>query len=121
MGHRALLIGGAGHVLRGLYAQGNPAHLNAVSQVAQRHPGQLFVVDTLVLPPGPAHDPRVRRLQGQLAAWPRPALASLAGTWLGALTQVVEDAWVNWGAGRAVNAAAARYDAQADAILYLGP
>ena len=29
--------------------------------------------------------------------------------------------WVNRGAGRAVNAAAARYGTQADAILYLGP
>jgi hypothetical protein len=119
-GRRALLVGGAGHTLRGLYAEGSSAHLNAVSQVAQRHPGQTFVVDTLILPPRPAHDPLVRRLQGQLAAGPRPSLAALAGTWLGELTQTRENEWVNWGAGRAVNAAAARYDRQADAILYLG-
>jgi hypothetical protein len=77
-GRRALLIGGAGHMLRGLYAQGDRMHLNAASQVAQRHPGQLFVVDTLVLPPGPAKDQRVRRLQHQLEAGTRPTARYLA-------------------------------------------
>jgi hypothetical protein len=44
----------------------------------------------------------------------------LEGTWLGALTQG-SPPWVNEMADRAVNAGAARYTAQADAVLYLGP
>lgn len=37
--------------------------LNAARQVAQRHSGTPFFVDTLVLPPGPQHDAVGQRLQ----------------------------------------------------------
>src|SRR5207244_11398081 len=54
------------------------------------------------------------------AGWPRPAVAALAGTWLGATTQSVEP-WINSGAYLASTPSAVRYGAQADAILYVGP
>jgi hypothetical protein len=44
----------------------------------------------------------------------------LAGTWLAATTQSASS-WVNAMAYRASTPDAARYGAQADAILYLGP
>lgn len=120
-GRRALLFAGGGHLLRGLHADGEPHKSNAASLLAQRHPGQLFVADTLVLPPSPQQDHAGRRLQAVVGRWPRPALAPLAGTWLGATTRPLDGYWINGLADRAVNAAAARYDAQADAVLYLGP
>jgi hypothetical protein len=120
-GRRALLIAGDGHLLRGLYAGHGTHTLNAATVLAQRHPGSLFVIDLLLLPPGAPADAAAQRLQATLAAWPRPALALLAGTWLGATTQSWANNWINGIANRAVNAAARRYGAQADAVLYLGP
>jgi hypothetical protein len=120
-GRRALLIAGGGHVLRGLQRNDSPRHVNAATLLVRRHPGKLFVVDTIALPPGKQKDAAGRRLQATLAGWPRPALASLAGTWLGATTQRLDGGWINNIADRALSPAAARYDAQADAILYLGP
>ena len=86
----------------------------------QRHPGALYVIDLLVLPPGTPQDPLLRRAQAAVAGWPRPAVATLAGTWLGATTQSVEP-WINSGAYLASTPSAVRYGAQADAILYVGP
>jgi hypothetical protein len=120
-GGRALLIAGGGHVLRGIHSDGSDTQLAAGGLLAQRHPGKLFVIDNLVLPPGAQKDAAGQHLQEETAHWPRPSIALLGGTWLGALTQMVDDTWINWGAQRAVDAAAARYEAQADAILYLGP
>jgi hypothetical protein len=120
-GGRALLIAGSGHVLRGIHRDGDGAHLAAGGMLARQHPGMLFVVDNQVLPSGPQKDAAGTRLQAEMARWPRPSIALLRGTWLGALTEVADDAWINWGAQRAVDAASARYEAQADAILYLGP
>jgi hypothetical protein len=120
-GRRALLIAGGGHLLRGLQRNDGPHHVNAATLLVRRHPGQLYVVDTLALPPGQQKDAAGQRLQGTLVQWPRPAVASLTGTWLGATTQRLDDGWINSVADRAVNPAAARYDSQADAILYLGP
>lgn len=118
-GRRALLIAGGGHVLRGLRDDSDPHQLNAVSRLAQRHPGALFVVDLLILPPGLQQDALAQRVQATVASWPRPALAALSGTWLGAVTQPGQ--WINSLAYRATGAAATRYEAQADAVLYLGP
>lgn len=119
-GRRALLIAGSNHLLRGLRGNEGAQGLNAASRLAQRHPGALYVVDLLVLPPGVPQDALLRRAQAAVAGWPRPAVATLAGTWLGATTQSVEP-WVNSGAYLASTPAAVRYGAQADAILYLGP
>jgi len=119
-GGRALLIAGGGHILRGIRDDSDPHQLNAVSRLAGRHPGKLFVIDLLILPPGRQQDPLAQRVQATVTRWPRPALAHLAGTWLGVMTHS-SPPWINEMADRAVNAAAARYDAQADAVLYLGP
>jgi hypothetical protein len=120
-GRRALLIAGKGHLLRGLYPEDDPHKRNAASQLVQRHPGTLFVIDNLVLPPGAPTDTAAQRAHVELARRPRPVLAALAGTWLGATTQRLADGWLNEMADRATSAAAARYGAQADAVLYLGP
>ncbi len=117
---RALLIAGSNHLLRGIRSGDNPQVLNAASLLVQRHPGALFVVDLLVLPPGSQQDPLIHRAQVNVAGWPRPAVASLAGTWLGATTQSVEP-WINSAAYLASTPAAVRYGVQADAVLYLGP
>jgi hypothetical protein len=61
----------------------------------------------------------VQRTQAAVAGWPRPAVAMLAGTWLTTTTQSASS-WVNTMAYRASTPTAARYGAQAAAILYLG-
>lgn len=118
-GRKALLIAGGGHTLRGLHMDGDQHGFNAVTRITRRHPGAVFVIDLLLLPPGPRQDATARRVQALTARWPRPAVALLAGTWLGAVTQSGQ--WINAMGYRAVSAAAARYEAQADAVLYLGP
>jgi hypothetical protein len=118
-GRRALLIAGGGHLLRGLRGDDGEPGLNAASRLVQRHPGALYVIDLLALPPGVPQDPLLQRTRAAVAGWPRPAVAALAGTWLGA-TQSASP-WVNSLADRASTPAARRYGAQADAILYLGP
>jgi hypothetical protein len=120
-GGRALLIAGNDHLLRGLHALGQPQVPNAGTTLARRHPGALYVVDSLLLPPGPAADAAASRLGEVLARWPRPAIATLAGTWLGAATRRLASGWINAGADMAASAAAAQYERQADAVLYLGP
>ncbi len=119
-GRRALLIAGSDHVLRGLRAHEGAQGMNAATRLVQRHPGALYIIDLLVLPPGPQQDPLLERARAAVAGWPRPAVASLTGTWLGATTQSVEP-WVNSAAYLAATPSAVRYGAQADAILYVGP
>ncbi|MDB5056915.1 MAG: hypothetical protein JWO59_387 [Chloroflexi bacterium] len=119
-GRRALLIAGGNHLLRGIHDQNTPPGPNAGTRLAQHHPGALYVVDLLVLPPGATQSPLVRRTKAIVANWPRPAIATLPGTWLGAETQSLEP-WINSAAYLADTPASARYGAQADAILYLGP
>lgn len=125
-GRRGLLIAGSGHVLRGIRQDTAPPHgLSAASQVVQRYPGALFAVDLVLLypaaPPAGATAKELakmqsalveqRRIAAKFAGWPRPALAPLAGTWLGVGPSPLTD--------RALPAAS-RYEDQADAILYLG-
>jgi hypothetical protein len=119
-GRRALLTGGGGHMLRGLQKGDDPHTLNAVGRLAQRHPGKIFVIDLLLMPMGINGDPLASKLQASVAGWPRPALAHITNTWLGATTRAFADNWVNSMSYRAFDAASARYDIQADAVLYLG-
>ena len=93
-GRRGLLIAGSDHLLRGITDHGTPPRPNAATRLIQRHPGALYVVDLLVLPPGAQTNPLTRRAAANVARWPRPALATLAGTWLGATTQSAEP-WIN--------------------------
>ncbi len=116
-GRRALLIAGGGHLRRGLHADihprtddpGQPG--DAGTLLEQRHPGALYVIDTLIV--GYLDD-----LEGRVAAnvsdWAAPALAPLDGTWLGEQTGPS----ISY---RAMSPADARYGSQADAVLYLGP
>jgi hypothetical protein len=119
-GRRAVLIAGSNHLLRGIHDQSTPPAPNAATRLVERHPGALYVIDLLVLPPGSSHDPLVRLAQENVAHWPRPAIATLSGTWLGATTQSVEP-WINGAAYLASTPASVRYGGQADAVLYLGP
>jgi hypothetical protein len=117
---RALLIAGSNHLLRGLQGNEGAQGMNVASRLEQRHPGALYVIDLLVLPPGAVQDPLLQRARAAVAEWPRPAVATLTGTWLGATSQSAEP-WVNSGAYLASTPTGRRYGAQANAILYLGP
>jgi hypothetical protein len=111
-GRRAILIAGGGHLLRGVRNDrtGQP---NAATVLEKDHPGKLFVIDPLMLPPrGTGEDKRTPR-ELAIAGWPRPSLALLAGTWLAETPGPM--------AHRAISPAAKRFGAQADAVLYLGP
>ena len=109
--HRALLIAGTNHFLRGIRADGDPtqpadrAPLNTGTRLEQTHPGKLYVIDLLIFPP----DDKSAESQ-RIASWPYPSLVPLAGTWLGAETIANND-------GKEVTTHAAT----ADAMLYLGP
>jgi hypothetical protein len=114
-GRRALLLAGGGHLLRGIYA--DRGVVNAATQLMQRHPGALFVVDTIAVRPSRPQvtgfdDATAARLHSTFTGWPRPAIADLRGTWLAAV-----QSWSD----RAISTTSARYGAQADAILFLGP
>jgi hypothetical protein len=117
---RALLVAGSAHLLRGIKVRVAADRLNAASMLAARFGESLFVIDPLILPPDPPRDPLSRRVMASIAKWPRPALAILKGTWLGATTESVRP-WINSSAHLAAKPEGARYDAQADAVLYLGP
>jgi hypothetical protein len=117
-GRRALLLAGSGHLLRGV--ADNYKQPNAATLLEKQHPGKLFVVDLLLLPPGTHRDGLLHRVQTSTSGWSRPSCALLEGSWLGALTESARP-WINSMAYQARNPDAARYGAQADAVLYLGP
>jgi hypothetical protein len=117
---RALLVAGSAHLLRGLTVRGGANRSNAGGILASRSDNSLFVIDPLILPPGPARDPLTRRVLANIGNWSSPALALLKGTWLGATSESARP-WVNASAHLAAKPEGARYAAQADAVLYLGP
>ncbi len=97
-------------------APGQPPNLGTI--LAERHPGQYAVIDTLIVgylkhvdSSGTNLEPPVAE---NVANWQAPALAPLAGTWLG--DQVGPD--ISY---RAMTPEDQRYGSQADAVLYLGP
>jgi hypothetical protein len=106
-GRRALLIAGRYHLLRGLHTALDSQELNAGTQLAQRYPYQLFVVDLLALS---SQHSLVE--QAHLDQWPRRSLALLAGTWLGDALRPTP---------LSISREACLYRKQADAVLYLGP
>ncbi|HLI89789.1 MAG TPA: hypothetical protein VKV37_13945 [Ktedonobacteraceae bacterium] len=109
-GRRALLIAGTNHLLHNIRGEGDPdqppdkAPFNAATQIEQRHPHSLFSIDILIILP---EDTSAQARQ--IATWNRPAMITLAGTWLGA-----ETIPSNTGAAATTRAALA------DAMLYLG-
>ncbi|HEY4384984.1 MAG TPA: hypothetical protein VGN34_10975 [Ktedonobacteraceae bacterium] len=108
-GRRALLIAGTGHFLRGERTDGDPdqpidkAPLNTCTLLEQRYPRALFAIDVLLfLPTDRGPESKL------VSSWARPALAMLAGTWLGAETIATS--------GTRATTLAKR----SDAVLYLG-
>jgi hypothetical protein len=116
---RALLVAGSAHLLRGLKAHEGADRPNAASILAAESGDKLFVIDPLILPPDPPGDRLTRRVLANIATWPAPSLALVKGTWLGAASESVRP-WINSSAHLAAKPEGARYDAQADAVLYLG-
>ena len=119
-GRRALLIAGTNHFLREGQNSAAARTPNTGTLLTGQHPGALFVVDILVAQPNipPSAAAGGVRLQATLAHWTRPAVAPLAGTWLGALARPAN---VFKGTPIGTTEVAPRYDYQADAFLYLGP
>jgi hypothetical protein len=105
-GRRALLIAGGNHLLRGMHTNYDPRLPNAATLLADQAREKLFVIEPLLLS---SQDLKARR--ANLAQWPRPALAYLAGTWLGGEQRTY----------RVFRKEAMLYQEQADAVLYLGP
>jgi hypothetical protein len=108
-GRRALLIAGGGHLYRGVLADNNvpgqPNPPNAATLLIRKHPHKLYVIDIAIPPPG-SQDPQDRLV----STWPRPSIASLAGTWVGA-TPLPAGARIM---------TATTYSATVDALLYVG-
>jgi hypothetical protein len=117
---RALLVAGSAHLLRGLKERGDGDRRNAAEIMAAQTTEKSFVIDPLILPPDPPGDPLTQRVLANIGNWSAPSLALLKGTWLGATRQSVRP-WINSSAHLAATPDGARYDAQADAVLYLGP
>jgi hypothetical protein len=109
-GRKALLIAGGAHLRRGLHPTDFPDQPNAATLLAQQHPDSLFAVDVLPLNPGWASDDLLQRTQTELEDWSRPAIALIAGTWLGGQPMPYRALDPN-----------SRYEDQVDAVLRLGP
>jgi hypothetical protein len=108
-GRRAFLVAGADHLRRGQHANDDPAQPNVGTLLERRHPGKLFVVDPL---PFNERDGEAAyaRVEEELRSWPRPSLALLEGTWLGAQGMTFRALEPDLTFGE-----------QVDAVLWLGP
>ena len=116
-GRKALLIMGSGHLFRNRrYHDLEPVNTNVQKLIERSHPGEMFVVMLHV-----GFSDKDASLEQRLASWPRPSLALLRGTWLGALepasflsqrrvNRIIHDAYPGM-----------RLQDLADAYLYLGP
>jgi hypothetical protein len=108
-GRRALLIIGGDHLRRGVHANDDPSQPNVGTLLAQRHHSELFVIEPLPVdqPDSPVSE---KELEAHLRSWPRPSLALLRDTGLGAQRAPY----------RAFRADSTYRD-QFDAVLWLGP
>lgn len=103
--HRALLIFGSGHLTRdsafGTSPDRQRTH-NVAEILAERHPGAMLLIWS--------HTPgwMTSQLDSRLASWPKPSLALLNGTWLGASSV-------------GPRGQSPTLEQLADAFLYLGP
>jgi len=94
-GRRALMVAGTGHMLKGLHAPDDPRRPNVAATLELRHPGSVYSIDLLLIPPSPT-DPALSQLLDTVTSWPQPSVAPLAGTSLGALTTPLDATnWVN--------------------------
>ncbi len=110
VGGHALLLAGGGHVLRGIYA--DRGIVNCATRLNEAHPGSLYGIETTAVTPQEGSNPTWGRLEEAVEKWPRPALATLKGTWLGSVASPFAE--------RAVSQEFKPFEAQADAILHLG-
>jgi hypothetical protein len=79
-GRRAVLISGADHLRLGVSSNVGPQP-NFATLLAREQEGELFIFYPLPY----VHDQRVAdRVEAALEDWPRPSVALLDGTWLGA-------------------------------------
>jgi len=116
-GRKALLIMGSGHLFRNrLYHELELFNTNVQKLLEQSRPGEMFIVMLHV-----GFSDKDGSLEQRLASWPRPSLALLRGTWLGALepgsflsqrrvNRVMHDAYPG-----------TKLQDLANAYLYLGP
>lgn len=104
---RAVLIYGADHLRRGVYANTGPGDPSAATLLERGHPGQLFIVYPLPF----EYDAELRdEIEDALATWPSPSIAHLPDSWLGAQPASY----------RALDPDSTFAD-QVDAVLWLGP
>jgi hypothetical protein len=122
--HRALLVIGAGHVLRHsiTWPSGPPNIAPTVTMVIEgKYPHSMYIIT-----PHDGFGDRNAELEPRLASWPIPSLVNLRGTWLGSLEAGV----IFRGKIRRVGSDPNRIESPfpgltlqdiADAYLYLGP
>jgi hypothetical protein len=87
--------------------------------VERRHPGSTFVIETHL-----GFGNRNAELEPRLSSWPKPSIALIKGTWLGALDAgftSVSDVFITPDGNRVNPAQGRRKEDVADAYLYLGP
>lgn len=106
-GRHAILIAGADHLRRGVHSNAGPDVPNVATLLDREHPGMLFITYPL---PFEYVAEVGRAVEEDLASWPRPSLAYLEGTWLGA--QHVSD--------RAFDPDST-FEQQVDAVIWFGP
>ena len=120
-GRRALLIAGKGHLLRGLSTDRNGNTPNAITRIVRTTRAKPYVIDNLILAAGPPADRAVARAIRELAHTPATVVASLPRN-LARRHRRRRRRRLDQRARRPCpRPAAARYDRQADAVLYLGP
>lgn len=115
-GHHALLVVGGDHLRRGEYASPggfNPSpdtrQADVATLLSDANPGSLYVIFPLAgRSPG---SPDITMVDAAFADWPRPSIASVAGTWLG-------DVSVPY---RLLDTTNTQFGRQVDAVLWLGP
>jgi hypothetical protein len=106
-GRTAVLITGADHLRREVHSNAGAQYPNIATLLDRAHPGDLYVFYPLPF----RYDRDIgREVERALAASPRPSLAYLDGTWLGA--QPVSH--------RAL-AAGSTFEDQVDAVSWFGP
>jgi hypothetical protein len=80
-GRHALLIAGGDHFRRGESANDNPDHGNAGTLLAEAHPDQLFVIESLPFNPRDSESAH-QGVESELARWDIPSAALIESTWL---------------------------------------
>jgi hypothetical protein len=106
-GRTAVLVAGADHLRREVHSNAGERYPTVATLLDRAHPGALFIFYPLPF----EYEPDVgREVERALATWPRPSVAYLDGSWLGA--QPVPH--------RAL-ALGSTFEEQVDAVVWFGP